>query len=98
MEDESSTTPADPSRRLTTCSFCGKTSREVGAMVEGPGDVYMCRECVPKAHRVIQAMQREYACSFCGKTRPGSRFVEGPAGVHMCADCVQLSMDLFAKM
>ncbi|MEM9559629.1 MAG: ClpX C4-type zinc finger protein, partial [Planctomycetota bacterium] len=23
-------------RRVTTCSFCGKTSREVGPMVEGP--------------------------------------------------------------
>ncbi len=29
-------------RKVTTCSFCGKTSREVGAMVEGPSDVYIC--------------------------------------------------------
>ena len=28
-------------RRVTTCSFCGKTSREVGPMVEGPNDVYI---------------------------------------------------------
>ena len=27
-------------RKVTTCSFCGKTSREVGPMVEGPSDVY----------------------------------------------------------
>ncbi len=28
-------------RRVTTCSFCGKTSREVGPMVEGPNDIYI---------------------------------------------------------
>jgi ATP-dependent Clp protease ATP-binding subunit ClpX len=26
-------------RRITTCSFCGKSSRDVGPMVEGPSDV-----------------------------------------------------------
>ena len=33
-------------RKVTTCSFCGKTSREVGPMVEGPGEVYVCHNCV----------------------------------------------------
>ena len=28
-------------RRVTTCSFCGKSSRDVGPMVEGPSDVYI---------------------------------------------------------
>ena len=28
-------------RRITTCSFCGKSSRYVGPMVEGPSDVYI---------------------------------------------------------
>ena len=30
-------------RKVTTCSFCGKTSREVGPMVEGPNEVCICR-------------------------------------------------------
>ncbi len=33
-------------RRVTTCSFCGKSSRDVGPMVEGPSDVYICANCV----------------------------------------------------
>src|SRR5881396_2899416 len=36
-------------RRAVTCSFCGKSSREVGPMVEGPGDLYMCGPCVSLA-------------------------------------------------
>ena len=32
-------------RKVTTCSFCGKTSREVGPMVEGPNAVYVCSSC-----------------------------------------------------
>src|SRR5690242_3728169 len=37
-------------RRVTTCSFCGKSSRDVGPMVEGPSDVYICANCVDLAH------------------------------------------------
>jgi ATP-dependent Clp protease ATP-binding subunit ClpX len=29
----------------TLCSFCGKSAREVGPMVEGPNEVYICRDC-----------------------------------------------------
>src|SRR5690349_6334454 len=32
-------------RKVTTCSFCGKTSREVGPMLEGPNDIYICSNC-----------------------------------------------------
>ena len=39
--------------RITRCSFCGKFSRDVGPMVEGPGDVYICANCVELAHGII---------------------------------------------
>ncbi len=32
-------------RRHTTCSFCGKSSKENGLMVEGPDDTYICSAC-----------------------------------------------------
>jgi hypothetical protein len=32
-------------RRVTTCSFCGWSSDESGAHVEGPADVYLCERC-----------------------------------------------------
>jgi RNA polymerase sigma-54 factor len=32
--------------RNTSCSFCGKNYREVGPLVEGPGEVYICPKCV----------------------------------------------------
>ena len=28
------------------CSFCRKSYRDVGPLVEGPGDVYICGECI----------------------------------------------------
>src|SRR6188472_115460 len=46
-------------RRVTTCSFCGKTSREVGPMVEGPSDVYICANCVDLAHNIIRQEKRK---------------------------------------
>src|SRR5437773_11001817 len=46
-------------RRVTTCSFCGKSSRDVGPMVEGPSDVYICANCVDLAHNIIHQEKRK---------------------------------------
>ncbi|MCC7407288.1 MAG: ATP-dependent Clp protease ATP-binding subunit ClpX [Phycisphaeraceae bacterium] len=45
-------------RRITTCSFCGKTSREVGPMVEGPNDVYICANCVDLCQNIFRQERR----------------------------------------
>jgi ATP-dependent Clp protease ATP-binding subunit ClpX len=41
-------------RKITTCSFCGKTSREVGPMVEGPNEVYICSNCVDLCQNIFR--------------------------------------------
>jgi ATP-dependent Clp protease ATP-binding subunit ClpX len=46
-------------RRMTTCSFCGKSSRDVGPMVEGPSDVFICSNCVDLAHNIIKQEKRK---------------------------------------
>src|SRR5438045_9631649 len=46
-------------RRVTTCPFCGKSSRDVGPMVEGPSDVYICANCVDLAHNIIRQEKRK---------------------------------------
>jgi ATP-dependent Clp protease ATP-binding subunit ClpX len=43
---------------VTTCSFCGKTSREVGPMVEGPGDVYICSNCTDLCQNIFRQERR----------------------------------------
>jgi ATP-dependent Clp protease ATP-binding subunit ClpX len=45
-------------RKVTTCSFCGKTSREVGPMVEGPGEVYICNNCVDLCQNIFRQERR----------------------------------------
>ena len=45
-------------RKVTTCSFCGKTSREVGPMVEGPGEVYICSNCVELCQNIFRQERR----------------------------------------
>ena len=50
-------------RRMTTCSFCGKSSRDVGPMVEGPSDVFICANCVDLAHNIIKQEKRKLSTS-----------------------------------
>ncbi len=45
-------------RKVTTCSFCGKTSREVGPMVEGPNEVYICANCVDLCQNIFRQERR----------------------------------------
>jgi hypothetical protein len=36
-----------------SCSFCCKSVRDVGPLVEGPGNVYICGECVELCQSII---------------------------------------------
>jgi ATP-dependent Clp protease ATP-binding subunit ClpX len=44
--------------RNAFCSFCRKSYREVGPLVEGPGDVYICGDCVELCQSIIQQEKR----------------------------------------
>ncbi|MFZ4573398.1 MAG: ATP-dependent Clp protease ATP-binding subunit ClpX [Phycisphaerales bacterium] len=45
-------------RKVTTCSFCGKTSRDVGPMVEGPNTVYICSSCTELCQNIFRQEKR----------------------------------------
>ncbi len=45
-------------RKVTTCSFCGKTSRDVGPMVEGPNETYICGQCTDLCQNIFRQERR----------------------------------------
>jgi ATP-dependent Clp protease ATP-binding subunit ClpX len=44
--------------RNTPCSFCRKSYREVGPLVEGPDCVYICGECIELCHSILEQEKR----------------------------------------
>jgi ATP-dependent Clp protease ATP-binding subunit ClpX len=46
-------------RKITNCSFCGKSSREVGPMVEGPNDIYICSNCTELCQNIFRQEKRK---------------------------------------
>src|SRR5688500_19102971 len=52
--------PSNPSNRNRNayCSFCRKSHRDVGPLVEGPGDVYICGECIELCQSIIDQEKR----------------------------------------
>lgn len=50
-------------RKVTTCSFCGKTSRDVGPMVEGPNAVYVCSACTDLCQNIFKQERRRVSSS-----------------------------------
>jgi ATP-dependent Clp protease ATP-binding subunit ClpX len=41
-----------------TCSFCGRGSREVSSLIEGPGKVFICDICVQNSVEIIKKNQK----------------------------------------
>ncbi|HXG09919.1 MAG TPA: ATP-dependent Clp protease ATP-binding subunit ClpX [Gemmataceae bacterium] len=57
-------TSSNPGRtRNAYCSFCRKSYREVGPLVEGPGDVYICGECIELCQSIIDQEKRRRGSS-----------------------------------
>src|SRR4051794_14719824 len=52
------TTSTAGRNRNAYCSFCRKSYRDVGPLVEGPGDVYICGECVELCQSIIDQEKR----------------------------------------
>jgi ATP-dependent Clp protease ATP-binding subunit ClpX len=45
------------------CSFCRKSYRDVGPLVEGPGDVYICGECIELCQSILEQERRRRGTS-----------------------------------
>ena len=50
--------PGGTSRKNAYCSFCRKSYRDVGPLVEGPGDVYICGECIELCQSILDQEKR----------------------------------------
>jgi hypothetical protein len=44
--------------RNASCSFCRKNYRDVGPLVEGPGDVFICGACIDLCQSIIDQEKR----------------------------------------
>lgn len=72
---------------IPKCSFCGKSQDQVHQLIAGPGDKYICNECVALYREHIENEVGESisiekimkVCSTCG-TRP-------PASHRYCYNC-----------
>ena len=50
-------------RKNAFCSFCRKSYRDVGPLVEGPGDVYICGECIELCQSILDQERRRRGTS-----------------------------------
>ena len=50
-----------PRNRSKVCSFCGRSGREAGPVVEGPDGVYICANCVDLCSTIIRQERRKLA-------------------------------------
>ena len=56
--DSGSRRTSGASKKNAHCSFCRKNYRDVGPLVEGPGDVYICGDCIELCQSILEQEQR----------------------------------------
>ena len=44
--------------KKSSCSFCGRTKRQVDAFVEGPNGVFICPECIDLCYNIVRQERR----------------------------------------
>jgi ATP-dependent Clp protease ATP-binding subunit ClpX len=76
-------------RKVTTCSFCGKTSREVGPMVEGPNDVYICSNCTDLCQNIFKQENRRVRSA-----RPQFGQIPSPRSIKEFLDQYVIGQDI----
>ena len=57
-KDQGGDRRASTTKKNAFCSFCRKSYRDVGPLVEGPGDVYICSECIDLCQSILDQEQR----------------------------------------
>jgi ATP-dependent Clp protease ATP-binding subunit ClpX len=57
--DNKGSSSGSSKRRVNICSFCGKNEREVGPMIEGPGRIFICGNCVELCSSIIHQEKRK---------------------------------------
>ena len=75
--------PPATTAREDTCSFCGRSRREVDKLLAAPGRVFVCDGCVRRAQTGLQPKAAE--CSFCRQTSQLT-FAEGATVI--CSRCL----------
>lgn len=58
-------------KKNSFCSFCRKSYQEVGPLVEGPNEVYICGQCVELCQSIIE-QERYRHTKHEDSTSPGS--------------------------
>ena len=56
--DSGNRSTSGTSKKNAHCSFCRKNYRDVGPLVEGPGDVYICGDCIELCQSILEQEQR----------------------------------------
>ncbi|MCK5564301.1 MAG: ATP-dependent Clp protease ATP-binding subunit ClpX [Planctomycetes bacterium] len=46
------------SKKTESCSFCGRSKKQVDAFVEGPGGVFICPECIDLCYNIVRQEKR----------------------------------------
>ncbi len=99
QDNEDLSTRKNPGVKKTQCSFCKKSCREVGPLVEGPDNVYICSSCLELCQSILsderKRRQSEAGRRFVNKLKPReivARLDEFVIGQEYAKKCLSVAV------
>jgi len=100
------------SGELLSCSFCGKSQKQVKKLIAG-SNAYICDRCISRVHKVLAAPgrtartpiatirpvsgeARDGRCGFCGKGRYQVKGLAAAGDVRICNGCLDLCDEIIS--
>lgn len=78
-------------RRNNNCSFCGKSDKDVGPIIEGPDQIFICASCVDLCSNIVRQEKRK----VCGSSFSGD--IPSPRTIKEYLDKYVIGQDVTKK-
>ena len=74
--------------QVQNCNFCGKGESEVGILLPGMFDAFICFNCIEQSSHLHTNTKMSASCAFCGRSQKEvSKLMLGKSA-SICSTCV----------
>ncbi len=76
--------------QVTNCSFCGRSENEVGGLLPGISNDFICLDCVEQSLSFSVNRDESASCGFCGRNQKEVPKLLSGKSANICSVCVEI--------
>ena len=77
---------------VPNCSFCGRGESEVGGLLPGMFDAFICANCIEQSSYLPTNTDASASCAFCGRSQKDAMKLLQGKSACICSTCVDMTL------